>query len=77
MIIFTLRNYIYILINNICLKKLIFLFDVNAHMLKKLVHEAILLTFSGMEPVYFVFIKLNLHLLQIRKVAGWSFLQNS
>ena len=59
------------------LEKLIFLLHINARMLKKLAHEAILLTFSRMEPVYFVFIKFNSHLLQIRKVAGRSFLQNS
>ena len=41
-------------------------------MLKKLAHEAILLTFSRMKPVYFVIIKFNSHLLQSRKVAGWE-----
>ena len=45
---------------------------VNARMLKKLAHEVILLTFSRMKPVYFVFIKFNSHLLQIRKVGGWK-----
>ena len=39
-------------------------------MLKKMAHEAILLTFSGMKPVYSVSIKFILHLVQIRKVAA-------
>ena len=42
----------------------------NTRMLKNLAHETILLMFPGMKPVYFVFIKFNSHLRQIRKVAG-------
>ena len=41
-------------------------------MLKKLAHEANLLTLSRMKSVYFVFIKFNSHLLRICKVAGWE-----
>ena len=69
MIIFTLCHYIYIYIDNIYLKKLISVICKRAHV----THEAILLkAFSRMKPVYFVFIKCNSHLLQIRKVAGWE-----
>ena len=68
-IIFTLRHYIYK--DNMCLKKLIPVIR-KPRMLKKLAHEVILLTFSWMKPVYFVFIKFNSHLLQIRKVVGWE-----
>ena len=47
-----------------------FLLHVNAHMLKNLAYEAVLLTFIRIKPVYFIFIKLHSHLLKIRKVAG-------
>ena len=41
-------------------------------MLKMLTHEAVLLMFSRMKPVYFVFMTFSFHLPQIRKVTYWE-----
>lgn len=52
--------------------KIDFLLRANVRMLTRLLHEAILLMFFRMKPVYFAFMKLRSQLLQISKGSDWE-----